>query len=60
MEDKYSEDEKKLMDERERVGERIRQASEMLERLKGNLINIDAKLEYIRYRRKEEGTAESE
>jgi len=55
MEDKYSDDEKKLMDERKRISERIQQASGMLERLKGNLININAKLEYIQYRRKEEG-----
>ncbi len=60
MEDGYSDDEKKLNEERERVIERIQQASEMLERLKVNLININAKLEYIQYRRKEEGTIETE
>ncbi len=32
----------------------------MLERLKGNLININTKLEYIQYRRKEKGRIESE
>lgn len=52
--DRYKEDEEKLLKEREQLSQRIQQAGNMLEQLKANLINVNAKLEYIQYRRKEE------
>ncbi|MFO7991504.1 MAG: hypothetical protein R6U61_04315 [Thermoplasmata archaeon] len=58
MEDRYEKDEKTLLEERKKLTQRIQQASQMLEQLKGNLINVNAKLEYIQYRRKEEESVE--
>ncbi len=56
--DRYRQDEEKLLKERKQVSQRIQKTSQMLEQLKGNLINIEAKLEYIQYRRKEEENEE--
>lgn len=60
MSDEYSDDEEKLLQNREKVATQIDQTRQSLNMLSTQLIKIDAQLEFIAYKRENKNKEQSE
>lgn len=60
MTDRYAKDESTLKQKRQELRQQIQQLNDKIQKANVDLINVEAKLEYIAYRRKEEAEEEGE
>lgn len=58
MKDKYSEDERELKQNQIKLTQQLNQTQQVLDQTTRALLNIQAKLEYIQYRREKEKQSE--